>query len=133
MAAVGGSAGGCGIVQSGTVGSYTYTVPPAYQNFPVNYITWGDAARFCNWLQNGQPTGGTEGTGTTETGAYTLNGDTTNFLDGRNSGATYSIPTENEFYKAAYYVGGGTNAGYWTYPTKSLTQPIASLIMVPDE
>ena len=41
-------------------------------------VSWGDAARFCNWLQNGQPTSGTEGTGTTETGAYTLNGATTN-------------------------------------------------------
>lgn len=26
-------------------------------------------------------------------------------------------------YKAAYYKGGGTNAGYWTYPTKSNTTP----------
>ena len=45
---------------------------------PVFDVTWGDAARFCNWLQNGQPTSGTEGTGTTETGAYTFNGATTN-------------------------------------------------------
>ena len=48
------------------------------RNCPISYVTWGDAARFCNWLQNGQPTG-SEGTGTTETGAYTLNGDTTNY------------------------------------------------------
>ena len=37
----------------------------------------------------------------------------------RNAGATYFIPSENEWYKAAYYKGGGTNAGYWTYPTQS--------------
>ena len=29
-------------------------------NCPIFDVTWGDAARFCNWLQNGQPTG-TEG------------------------------------------------------------------------
>ena len=44
---------------------------------PVTCVTWGDAARFCNWLQNGQPTGA-EGNGTTETGANTLSGDTNN-------------------------------------------------------
>ena len=26
-------------------------------NCPIFDVTWGDAARFCNWLQNGQPTG----------------------------------------------------------------------------
>ena len=27
------------------------------------------------------------------------------------------------YYKAAYYKGGGTNAGYWVYPTQSDTAP----------
>src|SRR6476646_9888043 len=62
-----------GIHQVGATGSYHYTVEAGYENFPVNYVSWGDAARFCNWLQNGQPTG-PEGPGTTETGSYTLNG-----------------------------------------------------------
>jgi formylglycine-generating enzyme required for sulfatase activity len=131
MAAVGGGGSGgtsgCGIVQSGAPGSYTYTVATAYENLPVNYVTWGDAARFCNWLQNGQPSG-PEGAGTTETGAYTLSGDTSNLnTETRNPGAAYFIPSENEWYKAAYYVGGGTNAGYWTYPTQSDTAPINTL------
>ncbi len=46
---------------------------PGHENFPVNYVSWGSAARFVNWLQNGKPTG-SEGPGTTETGAYALNG-----------------------------------------------------------
>jgi formylglycine-generating enzyme required for sulfatase activity len=131
MAAVGGdpnSAGGCGITQTSISGSYSYSVAATYQNFPVNYINWGDAARFCNWLQNGQPTGGTEGTGTTETGSYTLNGandDSTLATVTRNPGATYYLPTEDEWYKAAYYVGGGTNAGYYAYPTKNNLAPTA--------
>ena len=58
---------GCGISRSGNPGSYTYSVTKN-GNFPVNYVSWGDAARFCNWLQNGQPNGA-EGNGTTETGA----------------------------------------------------------------
>jgi len=33
----------------------------------MHYSKWGDAARFANWLTNGQPTGA-EGIGTTETG-----------------------------------------------------------------
>ncbi len=115
-----------GVAQSGTSGNFSYSVTGSYSqgvNYPICCVSWADAARFCNWLQNGQPTSGTETVGTTETGAYTMNGDTTGYAETRNLGATYFIPSTNEWYKAAYYVGGGTNAGYWTYPTKSNTIP----------
>jgi formylglycine-generating enzyme len=36
----------------------------------------------------------------------------------------YLLPSEDEWYKAAYYKGGGTNSGYWAYPTRSNTAPI---------
>jgi formylglycine-generating enzyme required for sulfatase activity len=39
----------------------------------------------------------------------------------RNAGATYFIPSENEWYKAAYY--NPSNASYWLYPTQSNTGP----------
>jgi formylglycine-generating enzyme required for sulfatase activity len=113
-----------GITQSGSVGSYSYSVM-GNGNVPAFGVTWGDAARFCNWLQNNQPVGD-EGAGTTETGAYTLNGAVDNaglMAITRNAGAMYFIPSENEWYKAAYYKGGGTNAGYWSYPTQSNTAP----------
>jgi formylglycine-generating enzyme required for sulfatase activity len=119
-----------GIVQSGSSGSYSYSVTGGYSqaaNCPVFDVSWGDASRFCNWLQNGQPTSGVENASTTENGAYTLNGATTCFAlmaITRNTGATYFIPTENEWYKAAYYdpnKPGG--AGYWNYPTKSNAVP----------
>ena len=42
-----------------------------------------------------------------------------------NSGATVYIPTEDQWYKAAYYKGGSTNAGYWTYATQSDSAPTA--------
>ena len=56
---------GCKIRQIVGPGHYTYLVDANgdgiedadWLNRPVNYVTWGDAARFCNWLQNGQPTG----------------------------------------------------------------------------
>ena len=41
--------------------------------------------------------------------------------------ASTSFPTENESYKAAYYKTGGTNAGYWQYPSSSNTPPVNTL------
>ena len=40
-----------------------------YANRPVDYVSFWDAARFTNWLHNGQGLGGD-----TENGAYTLGG-----------------------------------------------------------
>ncbi len=131
------------ITQSGSPGSYTYSVSgsnPQAANMPVYCETWGDAARFCNWLQNGQPTGA-EGNGTTETGAYQLSGGTTwaalmavaSPAHSGSGAAHYFLPSENEWYKAAYYKSGGTNAGYWTYPTKSNTAPDNSLALAHSE
>jgi formylglycine-generating enzyme required for sulfatase activity len=115
-AAMGTNANVAGIVQSGSAGNYTYSVVGSPLR-PITYVSWFDAARFANWLQNGQGTGGTE------TGAYTLNGAISGAPPARNAGAQFYIPTEDEWYKAAYYKGGGTNAGYWTYATQSNTAP----------
>ncbi|MBM3824768.1 MAG: formylglycine-generating enzyme family protein [Verrucomicrobia bacterium] len=110
----------CDIRRAGKVGSFVHTVSPEFANRPVNYASFLDACRFCNWLHNGQ------GDGDTETGAYTLNG--YNGRDGRriqrNPGAKFFVPTEDEWYKAAYYdpkKPGGP--GYWKYPTRSDTKP----------
>jgi formylglycine-generating enzyme required for sulfatase activity len=121
-----------GIVQSGTSGNFTYSVAASNANFPVDEVSWGDAARFCNWLANGQPTTGVENTSTTENGSYALNGAVTSgqlAAVTRAPFATYVIPTENEWYKAAYYKGGSTNAGYWLYPTQSNNTPSNVLSM----
>jgi formylglycine-generating enzyme required for sulfatase activity len=86
-------------------------------NRPIAYISWFDAARFANWMHNGATNGAS-----TETGAYSLNG-TTNGIVIKNTDAKWWIPTEDEWYKAAYYKGDGTNSGYWHYPTQSDTIP----------
>ncbi len=103
---------GCNIIQSGTSGNFTYTAPTVvgtqadWLNRPVNCIDWGDAARFCNWMTNGQPTNLGEAANSTETGSYTLNGKTSGadlLTVTRNANAVWAIPTEDEWYKAAYY------------------------------
>jgi Sulfatase-modifying factor enzyme 1/PEP-CTERM motif len=38
-----------------------------------------------------------------------------------------ALRRRNEWYKAAYYKGGGANAGYWLYPTQSDTKPSNTL------
>jgi formylglycine-generating enzyme required for sulfatase activity len=116
---------GPGIIQHGNSGTYTYTVASGYFNRPVTAVTFWDACRFANWLANGQPTG-PQGAGTTETGTYSLNGVLNPIGITRNTGATWAVASENEWYKAAYYdpnKNGSGHAGYWLYPTKSDATP----------
>jgi formylglycine-generating enzyme required for sulfatase activity len=92
-------------------------------NRPVTYVSWYDAARFSNWLSNGQPTG-LQTVGTTESGSYTLTGNTG--LISYNGTGLYRLPSESEWYKAAYYqpaAAGGDADGYWLYPTGSNAIP----------
>jgi sulfatase modifying factor 1 len=119
--------GGASIQRRGLPGSYSYTVysgssqdVAAWGNRPAFYVSFWSACRFVNWLGNGQ------GSGDTENGAYTLNG--YNGTDGRtiqrNAGWKWALPSENEWYKAAYYdpnKPGG--AGYWDYGTRSNILP----------
>lgn len=96
---------------------FTYSVDQMWANLPVSYISYWDSCRFANWLGNGQ------GDADTETGAYTLNGycgDNCGSIQ-RNDGWKWALPSEDEWYKAAYYKGGGTEAGYWDYPVQSNT------------
>jgi formylglycine-generating enzyme required for sulfatase activity len=115
---------GSGITQSGTSGSYKYSVANDFIDRPVNYVSYWDACRFANWLHNGQPTG-SQNASTTERGAYTLDGYalTNGQTIVRNANWTWAVTNEDEWYKAAYYKGGGTNEGYWLYPTGSDAAP----------
>ncbi len=186
-----------GISRSGTSGGYSYSVigpfgiTPAGArssgNRPITCVSWFDAARFANWMHNGQ------GTGSTETGAYTIStgqitaasrtdgvntytlaapstlsvgdqvavtglvgtafnvrgivtsvagsqftmantnsdavatgsGSMTGASATASSNAQFYIPTENEWYKAAYYspVLNSGSGGYWVYATQSNAAP----------
>jgi len=120
---------GSGIARSGggTVGNpYTYTVDANFVNRPVNYVSWGDSARFANWLHNGQPTTGGQGLTTTEDGAYYLNGATSNaqlIAVSREADWKWAVTSEDEWYKAAYHKNDGVTGNYWDYPTSSDTAP----------
>jgi formylglycine-generating enzyme len=117
-----------GIIQSGSAGSFTYSVKPGYENKPVNYVSWFDAVRFANWMNNGQ------GNADTESGSYTLLGGTATPIDPklivRNSGAKIVLTSNDEWYKAAYYdptkPAGVGEPNYWIYPTQSDALPLVS-------
>jgi sulfatase modifying factor 1 len=104
-----------GIQQSGTSGSFTYSVKAGMGNKPVNYVSFWDATRFTNYLT----------TGGTESGVYNLGGVTaptnntiTRDATAWNAGGV-AVASEDEWYKAAYYKGGSTTAGYWDYAHQS--------------
>ncbi|MFI0348425.1 MAG: formylglycine-generating enzyme family protein [Chthoniobacterales bacterium] len=107
------------ISRHGTPGHYTYVVIGDRGNYPIIYVNYFNAQRFCNWLSNGQPSG-YQVPGTTETGSYSMNNQT---LVPASTGAIWRLPTEDEWYKVAYYKGGSADAGYWKYPTQSDTAP----------
>lgn len=108
-----------GIAQSGTSPNFTYAAKANMGDKPVNFVSWFEAARVANWLHNGRSTD----PALLETGAYTLNNATSGVGFTKNAGARFWVPSEDEWYKAAYYKGGGMAAGYWVYPTRSDTEP----------
>jgi formylglycine-generating enzyme required for sulfatase activity len=117
---MGGTAGHRGGISlnGGAAAGSKYAVRLNMGNKPVNWVSWFDAARVSNWLHNGATS-----TSSMETGAYTLNNAFTGNAVALNTGARFFIPSENQWYKAAYYKGGSTTAGYWAYGTQSNTLP----------
>ena len=121
---------GCKIERTDTGNGYAYSVTSDWANRPVNYVSWGDAARFANWLHNGQKSGLPDVT-TTEDGSYYLNGATTNaelLAVTREDDATWVIPTEDEWFKAAYHKNDGVTGNYFDYPTRTISQPSNDLV-----
>lgn len=111
-----------GIVRGGSDGSYSYSVTGGGDR-PIAHVSWWDAARFSNWLHNGQQTGAGAAL-TAENGAYALNGAVSGPAPARNVGATVWIPTENEWFKAAYYdPTKGGSGGYWLHANQSDSMP----------
>ncbi len=112
-----------GISRGGSSGSYSYSPIGGREDMPVNYVSWYDTIRFANWMHNGQ------GSGDTETGAYTVQGGTATPSNGlsitRNPDALWWLTSEDEWYKAAYHKNDGDTANYFEYPTSSDSAPTA--------
>ena len=98
---------------------------------PAAFVDWFEAAAFVNFLNTDRGF----------TPAYDLSWDGQSWsmnlwstadawqLGGENlyrhKDAFYFLPSESEWFKAAYYKGGGTDAGYWSYPTQQDNAPTA--------
>ena len=104
-----------GIQQSGTSGSFTYSVKSGFGNKAVNYVSFWDAARFTNYLT----TGGTESGVYDLTNASAITSNTVTRDGTAWAAGGVAVASEDEWYKAAYYKGGSTNAGYWDYAHQS--------------
>jgi len=121
-----------GITRSGSSGSYTYAARTGYADKPVTFVSYWDAARFANWVGTGTTEGRAVQNGSLLSGAaYDLNFVAfPSFTAGnRLAGAAYALPTENEWYKAAYYqptAQGGPSDSYWLYPTQSDAVPVSA-------
>lgn len=135
------SIGACGgINRIKKSGKFIYECKTNYDNRPVVYVNYYDICRYANWLHFGCPLTGKSEQGTTEgtatEGAY----DTTDFEEvrsgkkmvyesfgKRNRGAKYWIPSDDEWYKAAYYdpqcIG---NRKFHDYPTQTSDAPLQS-------
>ncbi len=84
-----------------------YASKPDRARHPVNYVSWLDALRYVNWLENGALP-----EGDTELGSYNLLTSPPVY-----AGGAFALPLEDEWYKAAY---GQPFSGevFWNeYPT----------------
>jgi formylglycine-generating enzyme required for sulfatase activity len=112
--------GGIAFTDAAPAGS-KYSTKSGQANYPATWVNWNSGARFVNWMHNGQ------GTGDTDNGVYDLTlYDATGELPPRQADATVFLPSEDEFYKAAYYdpTKNGTG-GYWAYGVQSDAVPVA--------
>ena len=122
------------VSKANTAGSLGITYTSRTADMPATSVSWNEAARFVNWLNVSsgsvaaykfsiQPGGVGYGANTNialwasgEAGYNAAN-------PFRNSNAKYFLPSENEWYKAAYY--SGTGSTYYNYATGSDTAPRA--------
>ncbi len=102
------------LFDGGAADGSKYQVKQGRSNNPVVFVTFFDAMRFTNWLENGQ------GSGDTEAGVYTIGSGTDEV---RNSNASYFLPTVDEWFKAAYHKNDGVTGNYWGYATSTDDQP----------
>jgi hypothetical protein len=98
---------------------------------PATFVSWNQAARFVNWLNTSHgrpPAYKFTSNGANDSIALWVPGDGSAYNPSnrfRNPNAIYFLPSENEWYKAAYYDpnANGGSGRYWDYATGSDTAP----------
>jgi len=124
-------------------GLFSYQAISGREDFPITYVDLFCCLRFCNWLSHGSPSDA-EGSEITETGAYTIEitgSDHEEVTIEASAGSSYFLPTEDQWYKAAYYhhhpekiisydpespipsVQDSDSFLYWNYPTQTMSEP----------
>ncbi len=102
-------------------------------SLPAANITWYDAAAFVNWLNTSK--GYQPAYDLTHNGGWSMklwSSDQAWQTGGENlyrhKGAHYFLPSEDEWYKAAFHKNDGVTANYWDYATGSnvIPTPVAS-------
>ena len=125
---MGGSARGGISFTSGNTAGTKYAVRANMGDKPVNYVSWWDAARVANWLHHGAQTyGSTDSSASApqNTGAYSVGTATSGNAVPVNAGALFYVPTENQWYKAAFYNStlNSGSGGYLDYGNGFDTTP----------
>jgi formylglycine-generating enzyme required for sulfatase activity len=109
---------------TGNDGGYGYSAYYTGAQQPTDGVSWYEAAQFCNFLTSGDKS----------KGAYQFSGDNINpgsfqginrALSTSTYGTTYVIPTEDEWYKAAYFKSNAS--GYSLYANGTNTVPVAGV------
>jgi formylglycine-generating enzyme required for sulfatase activity len=100
---------------------------------PAADMQWYEAAAFVNWLNTNQGYQAAYNLSFSSSWSMTLWGVSQQASTGVDSGtnpyrhkdAYYFLPSEDEWYKAAYHKGDGVTANYWDYATGSNSIPTA--------
>ncbi len=103
-------------------GDENHWVGSAGTNAPAVYVSYVEAARYCNWLTSGNA----------DTGAYLISGGSVADVDRgyRNAdNMVYVLPSLDEFNNAAYFTGSSFN----TYANDSNSQPSQTATRYLDE
>jgi formylglycine-generating enzyme required for sulfatase activity len=119
---------------------YEYIAIPGREDFPITYVDLFCCAYFCNWLTLGCPSG-EESSELIQHGAYTITQDSDQQSIETIPGSPFFLPTEDQWYKAAYYhhnpkkiitydpedpIASVQDSGsflYWNYPTQTMSEP----------
>lgn len=105
-------------------------------NLPAANLSWYEAAAFVNWMNEDQgyhPAYDLSYSSGWSMNLWSVSDQASTGMDSgsnpyRHKDAFYFLPSEDEWYKAAYHQNDGVTANYWDYPTGSNGVPVGILL-----